>query len=245
VDNNLSKAKEIFSSINDQDGIMYCEILRTDMEFREGKTTLAKVKFLHNCHSAWGKQHQSVAFCLERLANVKAWPSVELQFIWPMIYLGYAQKTKEKLAFYKALLFLGDVFLSHEDGDTTQNLWIVALEGFTHMDIHCSRAQCMLQLGDLAMKRGEISTAIEFWKSARPLFERSLQAKDVVQIDVRLTAAEDASQEALAKIAELHPPAQLLDQLSIFNEATSSVEAAEEEDKIGTDVAEAIVPVAA
>jgi hypothetical protein len=155
-----------------------------------------------------------------------------------VIYLAYAHKSKEKLALHEALLFLGDVFISREDEHIAQNLWMVALEGFTYMDVHRSRAQCMLCLGDLADKRGELSTAIEFWKSARPLFERSSQAKDMAQIDLRLTAVQEAQVEALDKLVKLHPPVKLLQELSISHGTKSGVEEVEQEDKIGTDVAE-------
>jgi hypothetical protein len=147
------------------------------------------------------------------------------------------------LGLHKAFLFLGDVFISHEDDDTAKNLWIVALEGFTYMDVHRSRAQCMLRLGDLAKKRGD-STAIDFWKLARPLFECSFQAKDVAQINSRLAAVEEAPQEALTQLAALHPPVELLGQLSISNETGSSVEEVEEVE-IGTNVTtKTIVPIA-
>ncbi|KAJ7023860.1 hypothetical protein C8F04DRAFT_1192984 [Mycena alexandri] len=106
------------------------------------------------------------------------------------------------------------------------------------MDVHCSRAQCMLRLGDLADKRGELSTAIEFWKSARPLFERSSQAKDIAQIDLMLMAVEEAQRETLDKLAKLHPPELLLQELSFFDENKSGVEEVELEDRIGTNVAE-------
>jgi tetratricopeptide (TPR) repeat protein len=238
VDNNLSKAKQIFSSIEFLPGINFCDMFWAHIEFRVGKTA----NLLQTLHLAWGKEHQIMSFCLERLADVNAWQSARSQCRWPVVYLSYAYKTRDKLALQKALVFLGDVLISPEDGDTAQNLWVVALGGFTYMDVHCSRAQCMLRLGDLAKKRGEISTAIDFWKSARPLFERSLQAKDLLQINSRLVAIEKASQEALTKLATLHPPFDLLDQLSISNETRSGVEEVEE-DEIGTDVAKAIVPI--
>ncbi|KAJ7302602.1 hypothetical protein DFH08DRAFT_826484 [Mycena albidolilacea] len=241
VDNNLSKAKVLFSSMNMQKGIIFCDMLWADVECRVGKTA----KILETLHSAWGKEHQIMSFCLERLSNVNAWQSAGSQSRWPVVYLGYAHKSKDKLALHKALLYLGDVFISHDDEETAQNLWIVALEGFTSMDVHCSRAQCMLHLGDLAEKRGEISAAIEFWKSARPLFERSLQAKDVAQIDLRLAALEEAHQSVLTTITGLHPPILLLDQLSISKEVRSGVEEVEEtEEEIGTDLAKAILPIA-
>jgi hypothetical protein len=94
------------------------------------------------------------------------------------------------LELHKALLFLGDMFIVNEDEHTATSLYIVALEGFTYMDVHRSRAQCMMRLGDLAKEHGHISDAIAHWKAAQPLFERSFQARDVAEIDARLLAVE-------------------------------------------------------
>jgi hypothetical protein len=136
----------------------------------------------------------------------------------------HAYKSKDKLALHKALLFSGDVFLSNKDEDTAHNLYTVALEGFTFMDVHHGRAQCMLRLGDLANERGDISKAFELWKTAQPLFELSSQAKDVAQIDSRLAAVAEAHQKALAQLTTLHAPVQVLQQLSISGETGSNIE---------------------
>ncbi|KAJ7093797.1 hypothetical protein C8R44DRAFT_815142 [Mycena epipterygia] len=56
------------------------------------------------------------------------------------------------------------------------------------MDIHCSRAECMLRLGNISEQRGNLVKAVEFWKEAQPLFERALQAKKITQIDTKLAA---------------------------------------------------------
>jgi hypothetical protein len=73
------------------------------------------------------------------------------------------------------------------------------------MDVHRSRAQCLLRLGDLANKKGSFSDATEFWIAARPYFERSSQAKDVTEIDDRLAELEQ-KQKSLLQPAALHPP---------------------------------------
>jgi hypothetical protein len=113
------------------------------------------------------------------------------------MYCGYACKSKNTLALHKALLFLGDVFISSKYYETAANLYMVALEGFTRMDVHHSRAKCIIRLGDLANKKGSISEEIGFWTAARPLFEQSLQARDIAQIDVRLSTVETVHQKAL------------------------------------------------
>jgi predicted kinase len=92
------------------------------------------------------------------------------------------------------------VFLATKDDETATNLYIVALEGFTLMDVHHSRAQCMVRLGDLANKQGLASKAIGFWTTAHPLFERSLQAKDMAQINVRLSTVDKLCQKSLLQL---------------------------------------------
>ncbi|KAJ7355876.1 hypothetical protein DFH08DRAFT_803810 [Mycena albidolilacea] len=177
-----------------------------DLELREEKFDLAKVKFLECLHSAWGKNTQVESFCLEKLADFRAWPISEWQSIWPMIYIGHACKYQDKLALHKALLFVGDIFMANKDKETAANLYIVALEGFTFMDVHSSRVQCMLHLGDLANRQGHASKAIALWKTASPLFEQSSQEKDVAQIDVRLLTVGKAHQRTLIELVSLHAP---------------------------------------
>ncbi|KAJ7715082.1 hypothetical protein B0H14DRAFT_3014399, partial [Mycena olivaceomarginata] len=201
VYNKLNQAKEIFNKFaGSSRGIMYCNATETGIELREKKFDLVKIKLQECLHSIWGIDNDVESFCLERLADITAWPSLEWQSRWPVTYLRFAYKTKDKFALHKALLFLGDVFIINKDGKTAENLYMLVLEGFTQMDIHRSRAQCMIRLGDLANKQGHTSKAISLWQTARPLFERSLQAADVAQIDMRLSAAEKHDQEALTTL---------------------------------------------
>ncbi|KAJ7368932.1 hypothetical protein DFH08DRAFT_983522 [Mycena albidolilacea] len=201
----LSKARDIFSAHNIEIGNLSCCMVQADLELREKKFDTAKSKFLESLESG-GRNNEIQTLCLERLADIRAWPASTWQSRWPVIYCAYAYKSKEKLALHKALLFLGDVFIADNDEETATNAYIVALEGFTYMDIHQSRAQCMIRLGDLAEGQGHISEAIAFWEEARPLFEWSLQAKDVAQIDARLSTTEKAHQKALLELVTSHAP---------------------------------------
>jgi tetratricopeptide (TPR) repeat protein len=196
----LNQAKDIFSIYTFPGGINWCRMILADIKLKEGKFDLANVKFQEYLHSIWGTDNQQESFCLERLADITAWPTPEMQTKWPVIYCGHVFKSKDKLALHKALLFLGDVFIADDDGETALNIYTVALEGFTYMDVHCSRAHCMIRLGDLANKQGHVSKAISFWMTARPLFEQSLQAKDVAQIDARLSNVDTAHQKALLQL---------------------------------------------
>ncbi|KAJ6450261.1 hypothetical protein C8R45DRAFT_946868 [Mycena sanguinolenta] len=195
--------------MNHNVGIIECKMVGADLDLREHMFDLAQVKFREFLHSSRGMDNDIESFCLEWLANIKAWPVIGSR--GPVIYLGWAYKAKDKLALHKALLFLGDMFMANTDEHTAFNLYIVALEGFTYVDVHQSRAECMLRLGDLSNKQGNTSVAIDHWKMARPLFEWSSQVKDVAQIDSRFVALEKAHKEAVLKLETLQASAQLVE----------------------------------
>jgi tetratricopeptide (TPR) repeat protein len=184
VEQNLGKAKKVFSTGTYPDEMTYCDLVLANLKLREGDT-LSAMKLFQDClDSARGRDNEVVSFALERLADRNYWHVVGCT--WPIIYLGHSQLSREKLALHKALLHLGDVINSLGDDDTAHSLFTVAMAGFVGMDVHCSRAQCLMRLGDLANKKGDFSHAIELWEAARPLFEISSQAHSIIQIDFRL-----------------------------------------------------------
>ncbi|KAJ7879413.1 hypothetical protein B0H13DRAFT_1892222 [Mycena leptocephala] len=80
--------------------------------------------------------------------------------------LGVTQ-SKEKLAVHKALLFLGDVFFHSGEKDTGHTLFIVALDEFISMDIHLSRADCMV-----GQNLGQKKIQDEHYKCVREIVPR-------------------------------------------------------------------------
>ncbi|KAJ7462439.1 hypothetical protein FB451DRAFT_1404242 [Mycena latifolia] len=173
-------------------GIDYCRMVLADLKLRERDISHAKELFQAGLDSQWGKDAEVVAYILARLADVTCWPSPEIKWSsrWQVVYLAYSKKSQRKVDLYKAFQFLGDGFMLQGDEDTAHSLFEVALEAFTEMDIHRSRADCMLRLGDIAKQSRDLVKAVGLWKNARPLFERSLQAKEVAKIDTRLAAVE-------------------------------------------------------
>ncbi|KAJ7760125.1 hypothetical protein DFH07DRAFT_772009 [Mycena maculata] len=189
VHHNLDRAKALWSSVEYFDGVCFCEAVLADLHLREEQTVSAKVIF-HRClQSFWVPDVEATSYCLERMADTSRWGPLDFHWTsrFTVIYLALAKKIENKLALHKALPCLGDVFLTNRDEVTARNLFSVALEGFTHMDVHRDRAECMLRLGDLAKNQGDLAMAKRFWTEAQPLFERSLQAKYVTQCDTRLT----------------------------------------------------------
>ncbi|KAJ7462859.1 hypothetical protein FB451DRAFT_1494894 [Mycena latifolia] len=192
---NLDQAKALFNVqryqyYNEVSAKIYCNIQLGKLHLREGEILTANCILQTGLKSTWGNDAQGALLCMESFANIKSWPESDFRWAsgWAVVYLGYAKKLGNKIALHQALQFLGDVFQAEGDSSTSSSLFTVALEGFTWMDIHRSRAECMLRLGDLGKGHGEVVKAIELWKTARPLFERSSQLKQVTQIDERLAA---------------------------------------------------------
>jgi tetratricopeptide (TPR) repeat protein len=235
---NLDNARLIFVDLKYPFAIVYCDMILADLELREKCTSTASTLFQKCLHVGWGRNNESISYCLERLADVTRWNGAEVyqKYTWPVVYLAFAQRSNGKLALHKALLFLGDVCISDQDEDTAHNLFAVALEGFTCMDVHRSRAQCIQRLGDLANKRGDFAMATKFRKAARPLFEQSLQTKDVAQMDTRFAAVEDAYQKALVHRTTLHAPIEQLKQLSISADAKKLEGSGDTGENVGGDI---------
>ncbi|KAJ7482419.1 hypothetical protein FB451DRAFT_1364518 [Mycena latifolia] len=213
----LDKAKALFdaSRYGDHNLVsakIYCDIFLGQLHLREGEILIAKGILPTGFKSTWGNDAPGVLLCMESLANISCWPECDFLWAasWTVVYLGYAKKLGDKIALHRALQFLGDVFKAEGDSATSTSLFTVALEGFTFMDIHRSRAECMLRLGDLAKGQGDVSKAIELWTTARPLFECSSQAKQVIQIDKRLAAITnnvlEETTDSLTRLGQLNAP---------------------------------------
>ncbi|KAJ7146634.1 hypothetical protein C8R44DRAFT_845700 [Mycena epipterygia] len=221
VHQNLDRARGMFTAAAGPHASNYFDIRLGELNLRERETCTAKDIFQQCFNSEWQNDSQAALLCLEKLADTSQWPTCDFEYSsrWTMVYLVYSKGKESKRALHKALQYLGDVFLTQGDLNTASSLFTVALETFTHMDIHCSRAECMLRLGDIARHRGDLAQAEDLWKEACPLFERSLQAKDMAQIDTRLALVvqevSERHQNSLLFLNKLQTPTMSVDELPI------------------------------
>jgi tetratricopeptide (TPR) repeat protein len=185
VQRNCDTARESLSTIGFAEGVTMCDIIIADLYLREGNSLAAQTT-LKRCFKMSLKYSQIQTCCLERLGDASCWGCLYGMSGWTTVFLIHSLKRKEKLGIYKALQFLGDIFLSQNDEYTATSLFTVALKRFTEMDVHRSRAECMLRLGDISMGHSDPLKAVEFWERAKPLFECSSQAKQVQHINERL-----------------------------------------------------------
>jgi tetratricopeptide (TPR) repeat protein len=182
VQRNCDAAKKIFNTAAE---VTVCDTILADLYLREGKMLEAKTLFERCINISLGHS-EIMAYCLERLGNFSCWGFLDEMSSQTTVFLVHSVRQKKKLGIHKALQFIGDVFLAQDDEHTAISLFTVALEGFTYMDVHRSRAECMLRLGDISRRHGDLLKAVELWETARPLFEQSSQAKQIEHIDQRL-----------------------------------------------------------
>lgn len=207
VQRSCDTARKIFNTTGLVAEVIICDIILADLHLREEDFLQAKTLFERCIRLSLASELTS--YCLERLGNVRRWGALSEMSSWTTVFLVHSVKRKERVGIHKALQFLGDVFLALDDEHTAISLFTVALEGFTQMDVHCSRAECMLLLGDIFQGHGNLLKAVELWETARPLFEQSSQAKQIEQIDEKLL---DINKDVLkqhgtnfAFLAEPHP----------------------------------------
>jgi tetratricopeptide (TPR) repeat protein len=209
----LGAARKIFQKIEQVVELTMCDMVLGDLYLREGDILAAEALF-KQCLTLNNSQIKS--YCLERLSDVSCWGGPALISSWTTVYLAHSIKFKAKLEINKALQFLGDIFLAQADEDTAVSLFIIALEGFTYMDVHRSRAECMLRFGDIAREHDDLCKAMEFWDAARPLFKRSLQTKQIELLNERIASVgKDVLEQQrmnLARLVEINAPTGIVEE---------------------------------
>jgi tetratricopeptide (TPR) repeat protein len=187
MEENINTASSILTTMGHSMARTWCEMIHGALYLSEGDFLRAKNMLKASLTSARGKSSEVVTYCLGKLGCIRDWSAMHpTSSTWTFIFLVHVLKQNEKLEIYKAFQFLGDVYLAEHDQTTAKNLFTLALEGFTQMDVQRNKGECMLRLGDIFQVRGDSQRAVDLWKIARTLLENSLQAKQVVGIDKRL-----------------------------------------------------------
>ncbi|KAJ6565263.1 hypothetical protein DFH09DRAFT_1081917 [Mycena vulgaris] len=205
VQRSLQTARNMFHNLKWSRAVTICDATLADLDLREGNRFTAKTTF-EKCMKFVGC-NVIRAYCLECLGDISRWGAHDWMPSWTTVFLVHSLKSKEKLGIYKALRFLGDIFLAQNDEDTAISLFTLALQGFTSMDVHRSRAEWY----------NDLLQAVEHWEAARPLFERSSQAKQVELIDERLASVDgrvlEQHRKNLAHLAEIRAPSGAIEEM--------------------------------
>ncbi|KAJ7815336.1 hypothetical protein B0H14DRAFT_3476289 [Mycena olivaceomarginata] len=154
-----------------------------------GDTIGARAEYMRLFAGLQSNDNELACLCLVKLADPTHLMDADGEVgRWAVVFLAFTMcpLARKMLAVHQALRCLGDVFAQQGTNDVALSILAVALDGFTWMDVHRSRAECMRTIGDVHMRRGDHCAAKEMWTAARPLFERSKQTRDVARIDERL-----------------------------------------------------------
>jgi hypothetical protein len=175
-----------------------------DLALRDGDHMTAYLLFAQIFTLSRDICMEEALVCLSRLADLSAkLGNAKTTMHWAGILLILALKSEDKHSLMKSFLCLGQIFVAQGDDETALSLFNVALEGLTFMDVHQWMADCMVRIADIFEHRGESMKSVKLWKEARALFERSSQSKDVIRIDMKLTAVVDFKEtEQLQELAE-------------------------------------------
>jgi tetratricopeptide (TPR) repeat protein len=217
VQRNLDTAVMLFQGRKHSTGLILCDAIKAALDLQQGNMLAARNLFQKCLRSAWGRHTEAVTYCLEKLGAVQQWGPVDrVSFSGVVTFLAHSVKHKQKLELHKALQFLGDVFQAQGDQETAISLFTVALDGFTQMDVHRSRAECMVRLGDILNLNGDPLEAVKLWETATPPFERLSQGKQLVDLNSSLPALATTSYKSLSlKLWNVFP--KYMHQLSISN----------------------------
>jgi tetratricopeptide (TPR) repeat protein len=188
VHQSLDVARAMFTSLGSPGGIAYCDLIVSDLQLRQGLKVEPR-EFYERCISKYRFRDDMAILCLDKLSDLTyGLNNISDTFAYALVLLGFGKKSPDMVAIHTSFRCLGDIFSAQGDEATAIALFTVALEGFTHMDIHLGRAECMVRLGDFAITHGDIAKAKVLWTDARPLYERSSQAGKISSVDERLNS---------------------------------------------------------
>ncbi|KAJ6483293.1 hypothetical protein C8R45DRAFT_1149202 [Mycena sanguinolenta] len=187
----LDKARTLSTTVGDWMPLISCDVYQAVMHIADGEHEMARKLLVQSCKRSWGKCADLQQECLELLVETT-------NDHWSLVLLAYSIKIRHKRGIHKALQSLGHIFLADQDEITAASLFTAALQGFTEMDIHRSRGECLLNLGDISNNNMDTLKAVGLWTAAKPLFERSSQLKQVARVDDRLMKA----RETLSQVTE-------------------------------------------
>ncbi|KAJ7635206.1 hypothetical protein FB45DRAFT_1143274 [Roridomyces roridus] len=183
----LKEAKAFFESIGGVTGLAYHDIALAYADIRDGLLPEARSALQRVLANNPGNEPDITILCLTRLGDITCQLLDERATLGCALgLLGVSLRGKNKPIIHDALRLLGYIFVAQHDDETGLSLFQLALEGLTAMDIHRSKGDCLLGMGDIFYRRRDREQAMEHWNAARPCFARSLGMKAGAKVDERI-----------------------------------------------------------
>ncbi|KAF8155265.1 hypothetical protein K438DRAFT_1987166 [Mycena galopus ATCC 62051] len=188
---NMHAAEAIWQSL----GLSRVQIhshLTAELKLYCGDPENARGEFLQCLKTSRGLYPELQHLCLAALGDPKhGMHSAFETLLWAVVSLAFARRMKNLVATLNALRCLADAHSILKDDETALHLFHAALEGGTNMDIHRLRAECMVGIADIMLRRGDLAQAKEMWTGTYPLFVRSSRMKDAAAVEERLQQLSD------------------------------------------------------
>ncbi|KAJ6548124.1 hypothetical protein DFH09DRAFT_1169832 [Mycena vulgaris] len=221
---NLGGAKMVYQALGAK-RIMLCDLVTAELYLREGNTINARVTFEKCLSRSQGIYPDIAGVCIAAFGDRRNKMHNKNDTLhWAMVHFARVHKAKDRVDIFHALRCLADIYNELYDEDTALTLYYTVLEGAIEMNIHRLRAESMIAIGDIMLRRGESKQAKEMWEAARPLFIKSSRMKDAAATDARLVRLSESDTRLVADIADTIGK---LDKLAIIStpESTPLVDA--------------------
>ncbi|KAF8144255.1 hypothetical protein K438DRAFT_2029239 [Mycena galopus ATCC 62051] len=167
--------------------VLQCSFALAELKLHCGEPEKARTELVQCLAKNRGVYSNLHGRCLAVLAEPKhGLHNATETFRWAVVSLAFFQKTKEPVDTLNAIRRLADVHSVLKDDETALNLFRAALDGGTNLDIHRLRAECMVGIGDIMLRLGDLARAKEMWTGAHPLFIHSSRMKDAAAVGERL-----------------------------------------------------------
>jgi tetratricopeptide (TPR) repeat protein len=193
--------------------LIRCDYIRADLRLREGDAMGARAEYIRLFAATRDHDPDLSLYCLAKLGDPTEPVHDEMECArWAIVFFAFALHPVVQSTFivHRALRRLGDVLVQQGAYNAALNILAIALDRFTQMDVHQSRAECMRTIGDVYVRYRDLYKAREIWEVARPLFVHSEQTKEVARIDERLQMLGIAQKLEAVPKAELPSPRILL-----------------------------------
>ncbi|KAJ6484475.1 hypothetical protein C8R47DRAFT_1048627 [Mycena vitilis] len=191
VKKNIETARTMMAGTSNMLGIVGCDFTLAHLYFHQGNYVASRALYSPGLLAVQGQSAEMELLCRLRLVDIAfADRDVQCAKRLSFVLFSLALRVGDLGATHHALRRIGDIFLSEGDSETAQNIFELALSGFTIMDIHQARGDCLIRLGDINRARGEYETARAKWKEARALFDRCSQLGDAQKCHDRIATTE-------------------------------------------------------
>ncbi|KAJ7800150.1 hypothetical protein B0H14DRAFT_3786346 [Mycena olivaceomarginata] len=222
---NLHIAVDTFKCIHYPRGISLCDAHAADLSLRAGDKARARGQYIHTFTGAYDIDNE-----LACSTALPGWQTLQIQCMLPQglhngqlssLPLQCINHKKNMLAVHQALQSLGDVFAQQGMDAEALGILAAALEGFTWMDVHQSRAECMRTMGDVHFRCRQSSTACIFGQRLDLCLNGHYRQRQVSEIDSRLAKVKEEEEHHntnVGYLSKLDVPTASLKQLPISEE---------------------------